>query len=161
MDEFRKRKYESITEFIDDIKFLLKNHKKIKSVQNGKMISDDFRERLMMAVTAVNGCRYCSFFHSRLALKSGISSEELDFLLDGTLKDSPDNQKLALFYAQHWTENGGEADKDFEEKLVKMYGNRKAMAIKLALRSIYFGNLLGNTFDYILYKITFGKIGNS
>jgi hypothetical protein len=26
-----------------------------------------FRERLMLAVTVVNGCRYCSYFHARQA----------------------------------------------------------------------------------------------
>ena len=30
----------------------------------------------MLAVTSVEGCRYCSYFHSKLALKGGISQEE-------------------------------------------------------------------------------------
>lgn len=155
MKGFKKRRYKSISEFIDDLKFILGNRKKIKSIHKGDIIDDDFRERLMMAITSVNGCRYCSFYHSKKALKSGISSEELSSLLDGTLEDSPDEEKIALLYAQNWAHNDGEADQDFKEKLVETYGNKKSEAINLAIRSIQFGNLLGNTFDYLLYRIKF------
>ncbi len=42
-----------------------------------ELIPAAFRERLMMVVTEVNGCRYCSYMHARLALSAGASQEEL------------------------------------------------------------------------------------
>ena len=50
-----------------------------------ELIPAAFRERLMMVVTEVNGCRYCSYFHARAALAAGVSQEELRSLLGGNL----------------------------------------------------------------------------
>ncbi len=93
-------------------------------------------------------------------MKSGIPSEELGSLLDGALEDSPDEEKIALHYAQHWTGNDSEADRNFKEKLVETYGKKKSEPIDFTIRSIEFGNLLVSTFDYFLYKITFGLLGS-
>src|SRR5512137_2188632 len=35
--------------------------------EKGQSITPQFKERVILAVTAVNKCRYCSFIHSRLA----------------------------------------------------------------------------------------------
>ncbi|MFC2009044.1 hypothetical protein ACFLUT_03220 [Chloroflexota bacterium] len=39
------------------------------------------------------------------------------------------------------------------------YGAEKADAIHLVLRLIRMGNLMGNTWDYFLHRISFGKWG--
>ena len=46
-----------------------------------------FLERIMLAVTEVNGCAMCSYFHTRVALESGFSSEEIRNILGGVLAD--------------------------------------------------------------------------
>ncbi len=161
MKKFNKRTYKSFTKFFKDIKFIFKNRAQIKELNNGEIISESFKERLMMAVTAVNGCRYCSYYHTRLALEAGISHEELDKIIDGSVKNSPDSEKFALLYAQHWAEQAGQPDKDFTEQLIEQYGAQKAKYIQLAIRTINFGNLTGNTFDYLLYKVSFGYLGLS
>src|SRR6056297_1801030 len=98
MEKFKKRTYRSWSEFINDIKFLFKNRKTIKGINNGKLINKTFQERLMLAVTGVNNCRYCTYYHSRLALESGISSDELGEILEGTVEKAPENEQLALLY---------------------------------------------------------------
>jgi AhpD family alkylhydroperoxidase len=40
----------------------------------------------MLAVTAVNQCRYCSYAHARMALLAGLSTEEIQALNDGVLE---------------------------------------------------------------------------
>ena len=40
-----------------------------------------------------------------------------------------------------------------------VYGEEKAAAIHIVLRMIRMGNLMGNTADYILYRLTFGRAG--
>jgi len=161
MGKFSKRTYNSISEFINDIKFILKNRSKIKALDNGQLINKEFQERLMLAVTAVNGCRYCSYYHTKIALEVGISSQELAQLLDGSLMNSPEEEKIALLYAQHWAEQSGYPEQDFIKKLAKTYEKKQVDAINLAIRTINFGNLMGNTFDYFLYKISFGHLGTS
>jgi len=161
MEKFKKRTFNSFREFIEEFKFIIENRDRIKKLEAGELIDAEFRQRLMMAVTEVNGCRYCSYYHSKLALKAGISQEELDSLLSGELKDCPEDQILALVYAQHWTENKGQPDQEMIDRVKSEYGAEKFSTISLAVRMINFGNLSGNSFDYFLYKLSFGLLGQN
>jgi len=111
----------------------------------------------MLAVTSVEGCRYCSYFHSKLALKGGINQDEIGKLLSGDFEGCPEEEALAVLYAQHWAESNARPDPEAVEKLEERYGSEKAEAIHLMLRMIRLGNLLGNTWDYLLCRISFGK----
>ena len=113
----------------------------------------------MLAVISVLGCRYCSHFHSKLALKDGIKQEEIVNLLSGDFKDCPKEEVTAILYAQHWAESNANPDPEAIQKLKETYGSDKADAINLMLRMIRLGNLLGNTWDYLLYRISFGHSG--
>jgi AhpD family alkylhydroperoxidase len=123
------------------------------------LISQAFRERLMLAVTAVNGCRYCSYFHSRQALKSGISTEEIRELLAGDVANCPQDEAVAVAYAQHWAESNAHPEPEAVERLQRTYGPGKTEAIHLILRMIRMANLLGNSWDYLIYRISFGRRG--
>ena len=113
----------------------------------------------MLAVTAVNGCRYCSHAHAREALLAGISEAEVESLLSGVVDDCPSEEAAAVFYVQHWAESGANPDPDARRKLVEIYGSDTAGDIELVLRMIRVGNLTGNTWDYLLYRISFGRWG--
>lgn len=157
--KFARRTFQSVGELLQEVKFLIDNRRKIKSLQKGRLISPAFRERLMIAVTAVNDCRYCSYYHTRLALKSGISYGELQSLLAGTIEDSPEDEITGLLYAQHWAEHKGDPDEKFREMLFDRYGSKRAGQIELTLRLIRFGNLFGNSIDYLLFRLSLGKLG--
>mgnify|MGYP000400188551 CR=1 FL=1 len=161
MENFKKRTFTGFGEFFEELKFIIKNRDQIKKLVAGDIIDAEFRQRLMIAVTEVNGCRYCSYYHSKLALKAGISQEELDSLLAGELNDCPEEEVLALVYAQHWTEKRGQPAQEIIDKIKNKYGTDKFETIKLAIRMINFGNLSGNSFDYLLYKLSFGLLGQS
>ena len=62
-------------------------------------------------------------------------------------------------YAQHWAESNAHPDPEVVEKLQHTYGEEKADAIHLVLRLIRMGNLMGNTWDQFLYRISFGRWG--
>lgn len=113
----------------------------------------------MLAVTAVNGCRYCSYFHTKQALKSGITAEEISNLLSGDVANCPQDEAVAVIYAQHWAESDAHPDLEAVKRLQQTYGGEKAEAINLMLRMIRMGNLLGNSWDYLIYRISFGKMG--
>ena len=125
----------------------------------GTLISPAFRERLMLAVTAVNGCRYCSYFHTGEALRSGLSQEEISRLLSGEFAACPPEEAPAVIYAQHWAESNARPDPVALQKLQEIYGPEKADAIQIILRMIRTGNLSGNSWDYLLYRVSFGKWG--
>lgn len=161
MEKFKKRTFTGFREFIEEFKFIIENRDRIKKLEKGEIIDAEFRQRLMMAVTEVNGCRYCSYYHSKLALKAGISQEELDSLLSGELNNCPEDQFLALVYAQHWTENKAQPDQEMIDKVKTKYGAEEFETINLAIRMINFGNLSGNSFDFFLYKLSFGLLGQN
>jgi len=113
----------------------------------------------MLAVTAVNGCRYCSYFHARQALKSGITAEEVGSLLSGDVASGPQDEAVAVIYAQHWAEADAHPDPEAVRRLQQTYGPEKTEAIHSILRTIRMANLLGNSWDYFIYRISFGRSG--
>ncbi len=150
-----RRIYRSWGEFWLDLKEPLKNRSSLRS----GLVSYAFRERLMLTVTEVNGCRYCSYFHAKEALKAGLTKEETRNYLQGELRDAPAYELPALLYAQHWAERDGQPDPDLQQQLITTYGRDKAEAITTVLHVIRMGNLLGNLGDYMLFRISFGRLG--
>ena len=51
-----------------------------------------FKERTMLAVTEVNGCIMCSYVHTKLSLKAGLSNEDIKEILAGDLDGIPANE---------------------------------------------------------------------
>ena len=161
MKKFPRRTYRGVRDFLGDVRYPLQNRDKLKRAMSGELVSFAFRERLMLAVTAVNDCRYCSYFHAKEALKADLSEVEIRQMQDGILDHAPAEELPALLYAQHWAESDAHADPSARQKLVATYGQEKAEAIEVVLRMIRTGNLLGNTTDYILYRLSFGRLGES
>ena len=154
---FNKRTYKNPGELFRDLSFPFSNRKKLKEIREKELISAAFRERLMMAVTVVNGCRYCSYFHAREALKSGITSEEVQELLSGVVSNCPEEEAVAVTYAQHWAESEAHPDPEAVQRVQQTYGAEKAEAIHLMLRMIRMGNLMGNSWDYFIHRISLGR----
>ncbi len=118
-----------------------------------------FRERLMLAVTGVYGCRMCSWAHTREAFRSGVDRNEITALLSGTADDCPPDEAVGVLYAQHWADSDAHPTPEAAKRLVDSYGPEKARAINIMLRMMRAGNLTGNTWDYILYRASFGRLG--
>jgi AhpD family alkylhydroperoxidase len=155
--KFNKRTYKNPKELFSDLLFPIRNGRRLKQAKKQGLITEAFQERLMLTVTAVHGCRYCSYVHARQALKSGLSPEEINRLLAGDIANCPEEEAVAVIYAQHWAESDARPDPEAYRKLQRTYGAKKTEAINLALRMIRLGNLLGNSWDYLLYCLSFGR----
>jgi AhpD family alkylhydroperoxidase len=157
---FRLRTYRGPADVLNDMRFLIENRPLLRRAMRSGEISPGFRERLMMVVTEVNGCRYCRAYHSALSVKAGLSSDELRALLSGQIpRDSPAEELPALAYAQHWAETDARPDPDAMRSLAETYLDQKAAMIHFILRMIRAGNLAGNTWDRFLNRISFGRLG--
>lgn len=122
------------------------------SHRSGQM-SKAFQERIMLAVTSVNGCRYCSYFHTSLALKEGMSADEIHHLLSGEFADAPAAEAVALLFAEHYAESTGHYDAAAYQRMTDEYGDRMARYILASIRMIMFGNVYGLMFDALQSRV--------
>lgn len=108
-----------------------------------KLISKEFQTNLMLSVTEVNGCQICSYYHTKNAIDSGISDEELQSLLSGDLQHVKEDEAKALMFAQHYAFEKGNYSEETFEKVIDYYGEKKAYGILATIRMISFGNAVG------------------
>jgi AhpD family alkylhydroperoxidase len=149
---FGKRFYTPRT-LAHDLGQVLANLGSFRDTARSGRVSRAFAEKIMLAVTAVNGCRYCAYGHSRMALKAGVSPEEIKKLLASEIGDFPPEEAVALAFAQHWAETAGRPDPEAERHFRDTYGPQVSTDILNWMRMITVGNLLGNTWDAILWRL--------
>ena len=151
MTERFNRNIYTFKTFRQDLKFMLSHRKLVKKTMQD--LDHAFVEKIMTVVTAVNGCRYCSWFHARQAVSSGIAPEEIQRMMKLQFQaDASEDELMALLYAQHYAETQRQPSPEMTEKLVAAYGSEKAEEIQIVIRMITFGNLSGNTFDAFLSR---------
>jgi AhpD family alkylhydroperoxidase len=126
-----------------------------------RRISRPFAEKIMLAVTQVNGCRYCSYAHAHLALQAGVSEVELRDLLAGEFSHIPEHELMAVFFAQHYAAQADRYDAAARQRLQDTYGREAANAILSHIRVITFANLYGNTFDALLERLRLRPVAGS
>jgi AhpD family alkylhydroperoxidase len=149
---FSKRIY-TLPAFTANVKNIFDHMDALRRAARGGRVSHAFAEKIMMVVTSVNGCRYCSYGHSRAALAAGVSESELKKLMALDLGDFPENEVIALAFAQHYAESCCRPDPAAWERVTSHYGEETANDIMTYLRMITFGNLMGNTFDALLSRL--------
>ena len=113
-----------------------------KAKRKGEMTSE-FIERVMLAVTEVNGCPLCSYAHTKMALEAGMSNEEIHKMLSGVMEDVPEEDLQAVMFAQHYADTRGNPSKESWDRVVESYGMVKAKGILGAIGGIMMGNALG------------------
>jgi AhpD family alkylhydroperoxidase len=143
---FKKRSY-TFRGFLRDFTRLIAKSFKIRDAMKSERINPQFRERIMLAVTAVNECKYCEWGHTKTALKHGCTEEEINEIMVHDFASCNQEELIALAFAQHYAETGGLPSDELKEKLLDFYGKEKSQDILLFIQMITMGNLLGNTLD--------------
>jgi AhpD family alkylhydroperoxidase len=104
-------------------------------------IDRSLRERIMMAVTDVNGCRYCSWIHggwSELVAKGPEARDD-----------------IALAYAREAAETGSlPPSTEARAALEEVFSADEVRAIDAAVANIEVANLAGNTVDGLIARLT-------
>lgn len=119
-----------------------------------RLVSEAFESKLMLTVTAVNGCRYCGWFHSRLAASRDVEREEIRTLLSGAIdRGVGDDEVAGLLFAQHHAENDRRPDPAAVARLRAAYDRETADDIQLFVRMVSVGNLSGNTFRSFVERV--------
>jgi len=115
---------------------MIRNHK-------SKLVDNDFLKRLQLAVTEVNGCPACSYFHAKMALQQGMSGEEISSFLSGGDQFVKPKEAKAIMFAQHFADSRGFPKKYTYDAIVKEYGEKKAGIILSAVQFMISGNMYG------------------
>jgi AhpD family alkylhydroperoxidase len=159
-DKGAKRKvYGSWKELFPDLFFMLRNTARLTRLYRGGL-PPALRERLMVAAAAVYGCRFCSWLHTREALRIGVDKEELARLVEGVTEGCPEEYSIAVLYAQHWAESNAHPDLEAVHRLEETYGREKADLVNVVLRPIRLVLFAEDLWSSFLYHISFGKWGN-
>ena len=120
-----------------------------------------FKERIMLSVTEVNGCTMCSFVHTKLALKAGLTQDDIQELLAGELIGVPKEESLGVLFAKDYAFNKETIDKAFYQKLVDTYNVRKARAILGVTEMITMTNSMGLALGLLKRTLTFKHVKGS
>lgn len=110
-------------------------------------------ERIMLAVTEVNGCEVCSYAHSRMALERGMTADEIRSLLAGDTGAVPADEAVAIAFAQHYAESRGRPSREAWRRLVEDCGERKALGILAAARVMMIANVHGIALSALLSRL--------
>ncbi len=145
---YRKRSltFRGLLKLISDfLRFKPKFASSTKSIT--EPISEQFKEHIMLAVTSVNECVICSYFHSKIAIESGCSEKEINLILKQDLSITDEWELPALAFAQHFAESHESPTKKAVNELVKFYGYPRSKEIISYCYMITLGNLFGNTIN--------------
>lgn len=156
MSAFKRRYFRNPYEFVASLASMVGRLDALP----GYLLARDgfaFRQRLWLVVTSVNDCRYCRYLHSTIALRSGVSFDEVKTLSSGVITDSPAEERLRLEYGLQWAKQDGRTNPDARARLVASDGRRTVRVLELVLRVIRFANLFGSTWDLMLLKLSGGR----
>jgi AhpD family alkylhydroperoxidase len=118
-----------------------------------KMVDKNFRSHIMLAVTQVNGCKYCSYLHTKHALESGSSEEDIAMLMGGDLASAGSEQRVALLFAQHYADTSGSYDSGTYDRVSEYYGKEKAIGILASVKMIMMGNANGGAMSLFIDRL--------
>ncbi len=135
--------------------FILIPNAAAKMIRNKrkKIVNKDFVERLQLAVTEVNGCAACSYAHTYMALKQGMSSEEINSFLSGDGTFINQDEAKAIIFAQHYADTRGFPKKDAYDSLVDEYGKLKVEIIISAIQLMHAGNIYGIPYSALISRL--------
>lgn len=133
----RKPRYFTIKQFTR-IVFEM-THAVVKYRKYMRLVDKVFNTEIMLAVSGVNACAICSHVHTKALLKEGASATDLADLYGHVSQE----KRLALAFAEHYADEGGNYDREAFQELIRAYGHDLAYGIMVVIKMIMFGNANG------------------
>ncbi len=146
--------YTTVLKGIRTSKYLIKSKK-------AKEIDSIFIERIMLAVTEVNGCEMCATGHTKVALAQGISASEINLILLGNTETVSKEESVAILFGKQYANNKGQVPRKLWQSVIDSYGQTKALGILGAIRMIMIGNIYGMALGALQNRIKGKPVKNS
>ena len=157
---FNKRVF-TMKEHIRIMKHAAKSLGLLMYVKKHKLFNKQFKERIMLAVTEVNGCELCSYVHTKISLSSGMNSSEIKELLNGIKDDVPEEQLVAVLFAEYYATSHEKPEKEMVNRLINEYGREKAKIICAILGMITLTNSMGISLGLFKDRLMFKRVKKS
>lgn len=151
MSDQSSKKLYSIIEIYKITYDAFRSFRILRKTKKTNLLSDQFMERMMLAVTEVNGCDVCSYAHTRMALETGMDSSEIVNLLSGVMDGVPEDEVQGIMFGQHYADTRGNPSLETWHKINEIYGEKLARGLLASIRVIMLGNAYGIAFN------SFGK----
>jgi AhpD family alkylhydroperoxidase len=152
-DGFPKKRF-TIRSFLSGTARFVHNLPRLMRASRAGRVDDQFAEKIMLAVTAVNECRYCTRYHTDLARETGIDGATIDRILESDIDAAVgEAERPALVFGQRYAEADENPDPEAVAELRAAYGSAAARDIQAFVRAIYYGNLLGNSVDAVRFAV--------
>jgi AhpD family alkylhydroperoxidase len=126
-----------------------------------KLLNLQWKERIMLAVTEVNQCGMCSWMHTNISLKAGMSKEEISTLLSGAYDHVPEKQLLSVLYAQNFASNKEKYNPKMKQEMLETYGKPRTRMIENAMAVITMTNSMGIALGKLKETLTFNHVKGS
>ena len=153
--EFKRKFY--FWELYRALVFIPRAMSKLIGNNKSNLVSKKFIERMQLAVTEVNGCPACSYQHTKMALREGMSNEEIISFLNGEDDFIKPEEAKAIMFAQHFADSRGFPKKYAYDAIVKEYGEKRAFIIISAVQVMIAGNIYGIPFSAFQSRLK-GKV---
>jgi AhpD family alkylhydroperoxidase len=153
-DGFRKKTF-TVSSFYESAMRVGRALPQLVRARRADRVNDAFAEKIMLSTTAVNECQYCTRFHTSLAHEVGIDQATIEQILESDVEAAVDDtERPALLFAQRYAEANGTPGPDARAALREAYDPETAADVRTFVHAIYFGNLLGNTYDAARFSIS-------
>lgn len=139
--EFKKRF--SLWEMYRAFMYIPRAMVKMVGNSKSKLVDNDLLKRLQLAVTEVNGCPACSYAHTKMALRQGMSGEEISSFLSGEDHLIKPEEAKAIMFAQHFADTRGYPKKYAYDAVIEEYGKKEARIMLSAIQIMISGNMYG------------------
>ena len=137
------KKLFSVWEFYRIMTLAFRSVPLLKRAKAAGEMNKAFLERIMLAVTEVNGCAMCSYYHTKVALEAGFSEAEIRNMLGGELSDVPAGELEGVLFAQHYADTRGNPSRESWQRILDTYGETGARGVLAVTRMIMLGNAVG------------------
>jgi len=149
---FRKRTY-TLPKLVAHARVLGARGGDTAAIWRGR-VDPALREKVMVSVAQINGCKYCCYVHTQWAQLEGASDEEIA-RLDGLDPATFDRDEwLAISYASALAESDFvETDTELAVEIERRSGRQRVQDIETIARAMTFANLMANTLDAFLARL--------
>jgi AhpD family alkylhydroperoxidase len=158
--KYNKRIF-TIKEHIKIINRAARSFHILRYVKRNRLFDKKFKERIMLAVTEVNGCELCSYVHTKVSLSSGMSSNEIKQILLGSKDDIPESELVGVLFGEHYAYSHEKPDQVAINRLIQEYGEEKAKIICAILSMITMTNSMGIAMASFKERLMFKAVKKS